>query len=353
MNNLATHRIEVDPVRGPLIANLFELYAGGEYSVGALVAKARAMGLTHLRSNRPMMKAEIHRILQNPIYVGDFRWHGKLHHGSHEPLVTRDLFAKVQTILGRKPRARYPKQRHAFMGLLTCGRCGCTITAERKKGRYTYYRCTAFRGRCGNTYIREEELAELLGKVVQAIQIPEEWAEWIANAVRDSEGDLEAARVQSIAQLNARRRLVRGKLDRGYDDYTEGRISGEFWSRKSAEWETELAAVEAELSRLSQPTPAYTVTAARILELAKTAYFLYSKQDLEGRRQLLDSLLSNCTFDRGTLCPTYVKPFDLLSRGRENGEWRGGRDSSCLADTSGVGGLSEHVHARHEWSEAE
>jgi hypothetical protein len=33
------------------------------------------------------------------------------------------------------------------------------MTAERKKGRYTYYRCTGFRSRCGNGYIREEHLA--------------------------------------------------------------------------------------------------------------------------------------------------------------------------------------------------
>jgi site-specific DNA recombinase len=223
---------------------------------------------------------------------------------------------------------RIPEAASRLHGLLTCGRCGCTITAERKKGKYTYYRCTAFRGRCGNSYIREEDLAELLGKVVEAIQIPEEWAEWIAQGVRESVSDLEAARQQSITQLTARQRIVQGKLDRGYDDYLEGRISGEFWSRKSAEWESDLAAVDAELSRVSQPTPAYAVTAARILELAKTAHFLYSDQDLEGRRKLLDSVLSNCTFDRGTLCPTYVKPFDLLSRGRETGDWRGGRDSN-------------------------
>ena len=49
------------------------------------------------------------------------------------------------------------------MGLLTCGRCGCTMTADRKKGKYTYYRCTGFHGRCGNAYIREERLADLLG----------------------------------------------------------------------------------------------------------------------------------------------------------------------------------------------
>jgi hypothetical protein len=33
LNNLQTHRIEPDPVRAPLIAKIFELYATGEYSV--------------------------------------------------------------------------------------------------------------------------------------------------------------------------------------------------------------------------------------------------------------------------------------------------------------------------------
>jgi predicted nucleic acid-binding protein len=43
-------------------------------------------------------------------------------------------FDQVQAVLRRKRRSRYPKQRHAFMGLLTCAKCGCAITAERKKG---------------------------------------------------------------------------------------------------------------------------------------------------------------------------------------------------------------------------
>jgi hypothetical protein len=35
---------------------------------------------------------------------------------------------------------------------------------------------------------------------------------------------------------------------------------------------------------------------------------------------LLKTLLSNCTFDRGTLCPTYRKPFDLFAEG-STGDW--------------------------------
>src|SRR5258708_5863527 len=36
LDNRATHRIEVDPVRGPLLAMLFEWYSSGEYSLQTL-----------------------------------------------------------------------------------------------------------------------------------------------------------------------------------------------------------------------------------------------------------------------------------------------------------------------------
>jgi len=68
------------------------------------------------------------------------------------------------------------------------------MTAERKKGKYTYYRCTGFRGGCGNTYIREEQLAMLLGTLVEGIQIPADRADWIAKGVRDSQSDMERIR---------------------------------------------------------------------------------------------------------------------------------------------------------------
>ena len=70
-------------------------------------------------------------------------------------------------------------------------------------------------------------------------------------------------------------------------------------------------AIAAELGRVSRPTPAYTATAETILELAKTAHFRYLEQPFEERRRLLETLLSNCAFDRGSLCPTYSKPFDV------------------------------------------
>jgi Recombinase zinc beta ribbon domain len=110
----------------------------------------------------------------------------------------------VQAVLQRKPRARHPRQRHAFMGLLKCARCGCTMTAEKKKGKYIYYRCTGFKGACGNEYIRDERLSDLLGEVVRPIQITAKIADDIATALRATDHEAEQRRCESLRLVDQR-----------------------------------------------------------------------------------------------------------------------------------------------------
>jgi len=64
------------------------------------------------------------------------------------------------------------------MGLLICAKCGCSITAEMKKGKYVYYHCTNFRGECDNSYIRQEALADRLADVIKQIQISRGRRSW-------------------------------------------------------------------------------------------------------------------------------------------------------------------------------
>jgi DNA invertase Pin-like site-specific DNA recombinase len=108
VNNRVTRRIDADPVRGPLVAKVFELYASGRFSLKVLTQKAFEIGLRHWRGDRRMTKSEIHRMLRNPIYTGDFLWLGQRRKGSHQPLVSHDLFDRVQEELGGSPRKPTP-----------------------------------------------------------------------------------------------------------------------------------------------------------------------------------------------------------------------------------------------------
>jgi hypothetical protein len=102
------------------------------------------------------------------------------------------------------------------------------MTAEIKKGRYVHCRCTGVRGRCGNTYIRDEALGDLRGTTIRHIQIPEPVAEQIAGALREADGCLEREQTAARQRLEDRRRKVLAKLDRGYEDCLEGRITEAF-----------------------------------------------------------------------------------------------------------------------------
>ena len=59
----------------------------------------------------------------------------------------------------------------------------------------------------------------------------------------------------------------------------------------------------------------------QVLELAQSAYFLYVAENPHQQARLVKMLVSNCSFDLGTLSPTYIKSFDLLARGTETGDW--------------------------------
>ena len=150
--------IEPDPDLASIVARLFERYATGQYSLKELIAAARADGLVFRRTKNRVPKASIHRILRNPLYVGDFKWKGKLYRGMHAPLVSRELWDRVQNTLDRRFATRHRKVKHnfSFSRLITCRHCGYSLLGEIKKGRYIYYHCSGYKGKCPEPYTREE-----------------------------------------------------------------------------------------------------------------------------------------------------------------------------------------------------
>ncbi len=279
-------------------------YASGEYSLKALTKKAAAVGLTNRTGGTPLVKAKIHQLLQNPIYYGEFYWLGQLHQGLHKPLISRDLFTRVQDVFAAANHPRHTKRQHAFAGLVTCGRCGCAFTAETKKGQYVYYHCTGHRGPCGNTSVREEELVRQFGEILKRIRIPHELAGKLATVL-----------------LQQQQMLLRSKLDRVYDDRLNDAISDELWATKSGELQEELRRVRAEMERHEGASQAYQTAGLQILELAQNAYSSYVTKNPREQARLINTLVSNSTFDRGSLSPTYIKPFDVFANGGKTGDW--------------------------------
>ena len=109
--------------------------------------------------------SELHRLLTDPFYCGEFYWNGRLYkNGKHTPIISKELFYRVQDRLKRVYKAgKYRK--HDFLfggGLVICDECSRTITWEAQKG-HGYGHCTKYKTNCTQKgYIREEEIDKQL-----------------------------------------------------------------------------------------------------------------------------------------------------------------------------------------------
>lgn len=257
-------------------------------------------------------------LLKNPFYIGSFVWQGKLYQGSQVPLVDREQFDRVQRVFQGRNKPKYRKHAFAFQGLLTCAYDQCAVTAEIKKQKYTYYRCTGFRGPCDLPYMREELLGERLGRIVEDIFIPGSILAQLENSLLNDKGREEAIQGERRTRLRDRLSSVRSRLDQSYTDKLDGKITEGFWTRKSDEWCAEEQRICSEMVALEQTKPERMLDGVRILELAHKAHSLYLKQTPEEQAKLLRLVVSNCSIDAINVYPTYRKPFDLIAARTRN-----------------------------------
>ena len=216
----------------------------------------------------------------------------------------------------------------AFGGLLRCAYDDCMVTAELEKARYIYYRCTGFRGKCELPYFREEVLADRLGQVLKNIHIPDAVVTQLEKSLLTDKGREETIRRQQGERLQQRLSAVRRRLDQAYLDKLDSKISEEFWTRKTSEWQAEEQQILLAVQGLQSANPDRMLDAVRTLELANKAHSLYLAQPPTEKAKLLKVVLSNCAIDAASVYPAYRKPFDMIFQRAKNEEWRARRDSN-------------------------
>lgn len=140
-------------------------------------------------------------------------------------------------------------------------------------------------------------------------------------ALKESHQDETTFQKGVLDRLQAELMKIKNRLDQLYVDKLDGKVSEGFWLDKSRVWEAEQARLVSQIQAHQVADHRYYDDGLKLLELASKAYELYSKQPLEQKNKFLRILLSNCALQDGTLRPIYRKPFDILARGVERGQW--------------------------------
>jgi site-specific DNA recombinase len=219
--------VAVDPERGPLVRLAFEMYATGEYGLIQLAEIMTARGLVPRQSKRTDGRVLRHQVLakllHNAYYCGVITYRGVEYEGRHEPLVSKELFSRVQQVLqSRSAGEKQRRHNHYLKSTLYCGRCGSRMCiASAKKESYLYYFCSArpHRHECDLPYVAAEDAEQSLVEYYRTLKLSEHEAAEIKEQVRQElSGRQEANERDERIQAERLRKLKveRSKLLQAY-----------------------------------------------------------------------------------------------------------------------------------------
>lgn len=200
-----------------IVKEIFELYATGNCSSSSIAKRLNERqvpsplgGIWH--------DSQIRAMLKNEKYIGDMllqkeyteKGKRKINRGerdsyyvenNHEPIVDRELWGRVQTVIEKRSNAKLKRQTpkvYPFTGLIVCGECGSNFTHKVNNSgtqwRAGFWKCA--RGLeygvkvCGSTGIKETVINDLF------VECYNEFISKGYMALKNDENDLEE-------QLNA------------------------------------------------------------------------------------------------------------------------------------------------------
>ena len=318
INNPKTRKIEPDPVKSKIIVRAFNEFATGKHTFKSLAEFLAKFDIT-TKYGTPLAKASIQRILTNKAYLGLVKHKGEYFEGSFNSILSPQLFEAAQKILKQKAKPRKTKNGHnfPFTGLLTCGKCGCAITAQwatgKCGGRYRYYRCTKKKGNCGQKYLQEKELAAQLKERLQKVAVCDEWTDKFLRKVDEWEKE-ETHSSQTFVQ-NLERKISENqeRLDKLVSSYIDGDIPKESYLKIKEKLMKEKLLLKQQKQDFGQKGKNWIEPLRAWILDTKKANFLASSDNFSEIKEFIRKVGTNPQLFNKSVFFSFCSPFDFLA----------------------------------------
>lgn len=169
LDNNRISRVIPDPERAWVITAMFKRVAEQGHSGRTLRKWLKEIGF-QTKNEKLLALSKIYSTLKNPFYYGEFQYGDEWYKGNHEPLVSKQVWDRVQQQLTAPPKS-WHKKKFPFKTLCICGSCGGGVTAEEKYkklkyggyAKHIYYHCArSVDYDCNEPYITEDDLIRQL-----------------------------------------------------------------------------------------------------------------------------------------------------------------------------------------------
>jgi site-specific DNA recombinase len=193
-------------------------------------------------------------MLRSPVYAGIVRWKGAEHEGIHQPLISRELFDRVQRVLDAHSTGgeRSWKHDHYLKGTLVCAECGSKLYYALAKGRLGYFRCigrNTQRTRCSQgRYVPAAELEGEVEALYEGIQVPASLRRRLDRVLQVEVAERERHRAEVAAFFSRRLHQLATEREKLLTAYYADAIDVAILKREQARINAEVADAESQLA---------------------------------------------------------------------------------------------------------
>jgi DNA invertase Pin-like site-specific DNA recombinase len=281
----------IDPMKGPLVRRVFELYATGRYNLRSLLIEVQRLGLKNRRGGEVSING-LAIMLRNPFYIGLIRVKRRkeTYEGAHDHLLKKSLFDRVQAILDGKVSARPAKHDFLFRRTLRCKSCGYSLIGERQKG-YVYYRCHS--PSCPMTSLKEEAADGKVSPLFLACELEAEERAYIRERIEGMKANCQDERAEQHKALNLKLSQLTARRARLTDALIDGLLDRELFEERQAALLSEKRTLEEQLANLDDSGMTGPQKLADFLERLDSAHTLYESGTTDEKRELLAKFTSN------------------------------------------------------------
>ena len=304
--------IAVDPERAPLIRHAFESYATGHYTLLSLLDELTVMGLTTRATSKwpeqPLSHSQISQILRDPYYTGVVPYKGELFPGRHEPIISKELFLRVQNVLNERARRgqRDIRHHHYLKGMLYCDRCvkagrrGRLVFTENRGngGTYGYYICVARQSReCDLPNLPIAEVERAAARAFAKEKLRPDFLAGLRTRVSETVANAKASEVEVRASLAAQIRKLDVREERLLDLASDGELNTSKLKQRLQTVKLERDGLRERLTRTDESIARGAKTIGTYLDLLSDPGQLYDRAPDDIRRQLLDAFYEGIALD--------------------------------------------------------
>ena len=310
LNDTRNKTIVVDKKKSPLLVEAFEKYSKGDVRVKDISCFLATKGIitTH---NKNLCLSETKKILSNPFYFGLFKWSGEVYEGRHDPIISKQLFDKVQEILRTRNTpwkyAKVERIQKPFLGLLRCGECGMMITGEihtkhYKNGNsqvFRYYHCTKKSKvtKCLQFgYIRETDLHSQLTTLLKNYTLKKTWANQMLLKLKEEESDISQSCLDVISIKRKDLEDIDIKMKILLDTYLDQVIEKEDFQQKKFELMSKKKTIEEQILSLKKNQGNWIEPMRNWINEAQTVTQVAKSADLELKKVLAAKIFGSNLF---------------------------------------------------------